>query len=31
MNGLAAAKHLTTEAPRGLDAELDGYAWLARV
>lgn len=31
MNGLAAAKDLTTEAPRGLDAELEGYAWLPRM
>ena len=31
MSGLAAAKDLTTEAPRGLDAELEGYAWLPRM
>ena len=31
MNGLAAAKDLTTEAPRGLDAEVEGYAWLPRM
>jgi hypothetical protein len=28
---LAAAKDLTTEEPRGLDAELEGYAWLPRM
>ena len=31
MSGLAAAKDLTVEAPRGLDAELEGYAWLPRM
>ena len=31
MRGLAAAKDLTTEAPRGLDAELEGYAWIPRM
>ena len=31
MNGLAAAKDLTAQAPRGLDADLDGYAWLPRM
>ena len=31
MNGLAAAKDLTAQAPRGLDAELEGYAWLPRM
>jgi quercetin dioxygenase-like cupin family protein len=31
VRGLAAAKDLTTEAPRGLDAELEGYAWLPRM
>ena len=31
MNGLAAAKDLSTESPRGLDAELEGYAWLPRM
>jgi quercetin dioxygenase-like cupin family protein len=31
LNGLAAAKDLTTEAPRGLDAELEGYAWIPRM
>ncbi len=31
MNGLAAAKDLTTEAPREPDAELEGYAWLPRM
>lgn len=31
MNGLAAATNLTAEAPRGLDAELEGYAWLPRM
>jgi len=31
VNGLAAAKDLTTETPRGLDAELEGYAWLPRM
>src|ERR1700722_18429694 len=25
------AKDLTAEAPRGLDAELEGYAWLPRM
>lgn len=30
MNGLAASKDLTAEAPRGLDTELQGYDWLAR-
>ena len=31
MSGPAAAKDLTVEAPRGLDAELEGYAWLPRM
>ena len=31
MTGLVAAKDLTTEAPRGFEAELDGYAWLPRM
>jgi quercetin dioxygenase-like cupin family protein len=31
VRGLAAAKDLTTEAPRGLDAELEGYVWLPRM
>jgi quercetin dioxygenase-like cupin family protein len=31
VNGLAAAKDLTAQAPRGLDADLDGYAWLPRM
>ncbi|HEX6022702.1 MAG TPA: DUF5069 domain-containing protein [Solirubrobacter sp.] len=31
MNGLTAAKDLTVEPPRGLDAELEGYAWLPRM
>ena len=31
MNGLAAAKDLTVEAPRGLDAQFEGYAWLPRM
>ena len=31
MTGLAVAKDLTTEAPRGFEAELDGYAWLPRM
>jgi hypothetical protein len=31
VNGLAAAKDLTAEAPRGLDAQLEGYAWLPRM
>jgi quercetin dioxygenase-like cupin family protein len=31
VSGLAAAKDLTSEAPRGLDAELEGYAWLPRM
>ena len=31
MNGLAAAKDLATDAPRGRDAELEGYAWLPRM
>jgi quercetin dioxygenase-like cupin family protein len=31
VSGLAAAKDLTVEAPRGLDAELEGYAWLPRM
>jgi quercetin dioxygenase-like cupin family protein len=31
VNGLAAAKDLTRGAPRGLDAELEGYAWLPRM
>ena len=31
MNGLAAAKDLTAQAPRGLDAEVEGYAWLPRM
>jgi hypothetical protein len=31
MNGLAAAKDLTAHAPRGLDADPDGYAWLPRM
>ena len=31
MNGLAAAKDLTVQAPRGLDSELEGYAWLPRM
>jgi quercetin dioxygenase-like cupin family protein len=28
---MAVAKDLTVEAPRGLDAELEGYAWLPRM
>jgi quercetin dioxygenase-like cupin family protein len=31
MTSLAAAKDLTVVQPRGLDAELDGYAWLPRM
>jgi hypothetical protein len=31
VSGLAAAKDLTVEAPRGLNAELEGYAWLPRM
>jgi quercetin dioxygenase-like cupin family protein len=31
VSGLAAAKDLTVEAPRGLDAEPEGYAWLPRM
>jgi quercetin dioxygenase-like cupin family protein len=31
MNGLAAAKDLSGDPPRGLDAELEGYAWLPRM
>jgi quercetin dioxygenase-like cupin family protein len=31
VRGLAAAKDLTTDEPRGLDAELEGYAWLPRL
>jgi quercetin dioxygenase-like cupin family protein len=31
VNGLAAAKDLTAEAPRGFEAELEGYAWLPRM
>src|SRR5436305_14239386 len=31
VRGLAAAKDLTAEAPRGLDAVLGGYAWLPRM
>jgi Domain of unknown function (DUF5069) len=31
VNGLAAATDLTAEAPRGLAAELEGYAWLPRM
>jgi Domain of unknown function (DUF5069) len=31
VNGLAAANDLTAQAPRGLDAELEGYAWLPRM
>jgi hypothetical protein len=31
VSGLAAAKDLTAQAPRGLDAELEGYAWLPRM
>jgi quercetin dioxygenase-like cupin family protein len=31
VNGLAAAKDLTAGAPRGPDAELEGYAWLPRM
>jgi quercetin dioxygenase-like cupin family protein len=31
VTGLAAAKDLTAQAPRGLDAELEGYAWLPRM
>ena len=31
MSGLASAKDLTAQAPRGLDAELEGYAWLPRM
>jgi quercetin dioxygenase-like cupin family protein len=31
VKGLAAAKDLTEQAPRGLDAELEGYAWLPRM
>jgi quercetin dioxygenase-like cupin family protein len=30
-DGVAAAKDLATQAPRGLDAELEGYAWLPRM
>ena len=29
--GVAAAKDLTRDAPRGLDSELEGYAWLPRM
>ncbi|MFL5864161.1 MAG: DUF5069 domain-containing protein [Solirubrobacteraceae bacterium] len=29
--GVAAAKDLTRQAPRGLDEELEGYAWLPRM
>ncbi len=31
MNAPAAAKDLTAATPRGLDAELEGYAWLPRM
>jgi len=31
VSGLASAKDLTARAPRGLDAELEGYAWLPRM
>jgi quercetin dioxygenase-like cupin family protein len=31
VNGLAAAKDLTAQAPRGPDADLEGYAWLPRM
>jgi hypothetical protein len=31
VNGLAAAKDLTAEAPAGLDSELEGYAWIPRM
>jgi quercetin dioxygenase-like cupin family protein len=31
VSGLAAAKDLSVEAPRGLDAELEGFAWLPRM
>ena len=31
MSGQASAKDLTAQAPRGLDAELEGYAWLPRM
>lgn len=31
MTGVAATKDLTMEEPRGLDAELEGYAWLPRM
>jgi quercetin dioxygenase-like cupin family protein len=31
MSGLAAAKDLAVEKPRGLDADLQGYAWLPRM
>jgi hypothetical protein len=31
VSGLAAAKDLSAQARRGLDAELEGYAWLPRM
>jgi quercetin dioxygenase-like cupin family protein len=31
VNGLAAAKDLTAQAPAGLDSELEGYAWIPRM
>jgi quercetin dioxygenase-like cupin family protein len=31
VNGLSGAKDLSMETPRGLDAELEGYAWLPRM
>jgi hypothetical protein len=31
VSGVAAANDLTARAPRGRDAELDGYAWLPRM
>jgi Domain of unknown function (DUF5069)/Cupin domain len=31
LSGTAAAKDLAAQEPRGLDAELDGYAWLPRM
>jgi quercetin dioxygenase-like cupin family protein len=31
VSGVAAAKYLSVEPPRGLDAELEGYAWLPRM
>jgi quercetin dioxygenase-like cupin family protein len=31
VKGLAAAKDLTAQAPRGLDSELEGYAWIPRM